>query len=181
MSGARKKVIVRLTTPGVLRGYLAPTGFVRQEADGPFLDLLDLAGRVQVVALEQVRAISFVREFNVNDEANPERLPRKTFLARPRSEGLWIRLTLRNQDQIEGLAPLDLSLTDGIAEDLGVQFTPPDVRGNTQRMYVPRSALAALQIVAVVTTPTRRKLLEKLIAVEEAQLALALPHLPSPQ
>ncbi len=176
MTGSRKKVIVRRFTPGLLRGYLPAASFVEQHNDSCSLQLLDLAGRVQSVALGDVKYVSFVREFNLNDEANPERLPRRSFLARPRTEGLWIRLVLRDDEQIEGLAPLDLTLADGLADDRGIQFTPPDVRGNTLRVYVPRSAMQSLQVVAVVTTPTRRKILEALSqpAAEDAQFLLGL-------
>ena len=134
----------------------------------PALEVLDLAGRVQAVPLHDVKIVHFVREFNLNDEANPERLPRKQFLARPRTEGLWVRLSFRDGDEMEGLAALDLSLASGLAEDLGLQLVPPDVRGNSQRVFVPRSALSALQVVAVVTTPTRRKQLERLAGQAEA-------------
>ena len=176
MTGSRKKVIVRRFSPGLLRGYLPASGFVEQHDNSYLLELLDLAGRVQSVPLDDVKTVSFVREFNLNDESNPERLPRRSFLARPRTEGLWIRLVLRDDDQIEGLAPLDLTLVDGLAGDQGIQFTPPDVRGNTLRMYVPRRAMTSLQVVAVVTTPTRRKMLEALTqpAVDDAQFSLGL-------
>lgn len=157
VTAGRKKVIVRRFSPGLLRGYLPSSGFVRKDGEGSLLSVLDLAGRVQEIALADVKTISFVREFHLNDNANPERLPRKTFLARPRTEGLWIRMILRDEETMEGLAPLDLSLADGLTDDLGIQFTPPDVRGNAQRLYVPRSAIMSLQIVAVVTTPSRRK------------------------
>ncbi len=181
VSGARKKVIVRRFVPGLLRGYMAPSGFVEGQGDAAALELLDLAGRVQLVPLQEVKTVSFVREFNLNDEGNPERLPRKTFVARPRTEGLWVRMTLRDDEQMEGLAPLDLALADGLVSDLGIHVTPPDVRGNTQRVYVPRSAMTALQVVAVVTTPSRRRALEQIeaVTVEDAQFSLALPQEPA--
>lgn len=160
MASGQKKVIVRRFSPGLLRGYVHPTGFVTRDAGAPLLELLDLAGRVQAVPLSDVKLMHFVREFNLNDEANPERLPRKQFLARPRTEGLWLRLTFRDGDELEGLAPLDLSLADGLVDDMGFQLVPPDVRGNSLRIFVPRGALRALQVVAVVTTPTRRKQIE---------------------
>lgn len=176
MVNARKKVIVRRLDSGLLRGYLPPTEFVRRNGNQSCLELLDLAGRVQAVPLEDVKLVSFVREFHPADEANPERLPRRTFVARPRSEGLWVRLTLRDEDVLEGLAPLDLTLVDHLAQDLGLYLTPPDVRGNTQRLYVPRSAMIALQIVAVVTTPTKRRVSEVVAQSREpdAQLPLDL-------
>ena len=153
MASSRKKVVVRRFSPGLLWGYLPASGFVQ---DGQ-LHLLDLGGRVQPLPLPDVKYVSYVRDFNTADTANPERLLRKTFLARPRTEGLWLRLTLRDGDRREGLSPLDLSLPDGWAEDLGVQLVPPDIRGNTQRLYIPRAAIEVMETVAVVTTPTRKK------------------------
>lgn len=173
MGSGQKKVIVRRFSPGLLRGYLPSTGFVEGVPQGAMLNLLDLAGRVQAVPLSDVKIVHFVREFNLSDEANPERLPRKQFLARPRTEGLWVRLTFRDGDDLEGLAALDLSLAAGLCEDFGMQLVPPDIRGNSQRVYVPRSALTGLQIVAVVTTPTRRKQLEQVTGKAEAELPQA--------
>ena len=181
MSGARKKVIVRRFSPGLLRGYLPSSDFVARDKVSVTLEILDLAGRVQVVPLHEVKVVSFVREFNVNDETNPERMPRRAFLARPRTEGLWVRVTLRDEEQMEGLAPLDLSLASGLVDDMGLQLTPPDVRGNTQRLYVPRSAMTALQVIAVVTTPSRRKALVQGAAEAEEQLAFDLPDAGAPQ
>ena len=173
MGSGQKKVIVRRFSPGILRGYVPTAGFVARESSGPVLELLDLAGRVQTVPLPDVKIVHFVREFHLNDKASPERLPRKQFLARPRTEGLWIRLTFRDGDDLEGLAALDLSLAAGLADDLGLQLIPPDIRGNSQRVYVPRSALTALQVVAVITTPTRRKQLEQLTGKVETGLPQA--------
>ncbi len=173
MASSRKKVVVRRFSPGPLWGYLTTAGFVQ---DGS-LHLLDLGGRVQPLPLADVKYVSYVRDFNTADNVNPERLLRKTFLGRPRTEGLWLRLTLRDGDRLEGLAPLDLSLADGWAEDLGVQLVPPDIRGNTQRLYVPRSAIETMETVAVVTTPTRKKA-EALAAAAEQQpdlFSLPLP------
>ena len=177
LAGTQKKVIVRRFSPGLLRGYLPQSGFVSRTAEGATLDLLDLSGRVQTIPLEDVKIVHFVREFNLNDEANPERLPRRQFLARPRTEGLWVRLTFRDEDELEGLAPLDLSLADGLADDAGLQLVPPDIRGNSQRIYVPRAALSGMQVVAVVTTPTRRRALEALPPQPDRVRALDQPEL----
>ena len=58
---------------------------------------------------------------------------------------------------LEGLAPTDRSLLDSLAEDDGLFLTPPDTRSNTQRLYIPRSAIAEFQLLAVITTPSRRQ------------------------
>jgi len=39
--------------------------------------------------------------------------------------------------------------------DAGVQITPPDLHGNTLRMFVPRSALAEMKVLGVVGVARR--------------------------
>jgi hypothetical protein len=153
MSNSPKKALVRRFTGDTLTGYLPQSGFVRQNS----LDLLDLSGRLMSLSLNDIKMVSYVRDFNLNDPVNPERLARRTFLARPRSEGLWLRLTFRSGDILEGLAPTDRTLLDALADDDGLFLTPPDTRSNTQRLYVPRAALTEVQLLAVITTPSRRQ------------------------
>jgi hypothetical protein len=153
MSSAHKKVIVRRFTGETLPGYLPLAAFVRNRG----IDLLDLSGRVIPLVLNEIKHICYVRDFNLNDTMNPERLTRRNFLARPRTEGLWLRMTFRGGDVLEGLAPTDASLLDDVINDAGLHVTPPDTRSNTQRVYVPRSSLTELQLLAVITTPSRRK------------------------
>ena len=165
MSSSHKKVIVRRLTGDVLPGYLAASGFLERKpasrtVDEPakaVLSLLDLGGRVIPVPLDEVKMVSYVRDFNLSDPGNPERLTRRAFLARPRAEGLWVRLTFRTGDLLEGLAPVDLALVDDLLDDGGLFLLPPDTRSNTQRIYVPRAALATLQVLAVVTSPSKRR------------------------
>jgi hypothetical protein len=130
---------------------------VRDRAPRHALDLLDLSGRVIPLFLNDIKHISYVRDFNLTDTVNPERLTRRTFLARPRTEVLWLRMTFRSGDLLEGLAPTDIGLLDDILNDSGLHLTPPDTRSNTQRLYVPRTSLTELQLIAVITTPSRRK------------------------
>ncbi len=174
MSSAHKKVIVRRFLGDTVPGYLPLSKFVRnratRSADDRTVDLLDLSGRVLTLPLADIKYICYVRDFNLNDPANPERLTRRTFLARPRTEGLWLRLTFRavassptstastsEGDTFEGLAPLDLNLADDILDDAGLFLIPPDVRSNTQRIYIPRAAITDLQLLAVITSPSKRK------------------------
>ena len=105
MSSAHKKVIVRRLTGETLPGYLPLSGFLRNRG----IDLLDLSGRVIPLLLNDIKHICYVRDFNLNDTMNPERLTRRNFLARPRTEGLWLRMTFRGADILEGLAPTDLA------------------------------------------------------------------------
>jgi hypothetical protein len=157
MSSAHKKVIVRRFTGDTLPGYLPLASFVRNRPPQSAIDLLDLEGRVISLLINDIKHISYVRDFNLTDTSNPERLTRRTFLARPRSEGLWLRMTFRSGDQLEGLAPTDIGLLDDLINDAGLQITPPDTRSNTQRIYIPRTALTCLQLIAVITSPSKRK------------------------
>jgi hypothetical protein len=152
MSNTRKKVIVRRFSGDTLPGYLPHANFVH----GSAIDLLDLSGRILTLPLSDIKTISYVRDFNLADTANPERLTRRAFLARPRSEGLWLRLTFRSSDQLEGLAPTDRTLLDALVDDAGLFLTPPDTRSNTQRIYIPRAAITDLVLLAVITTPSRK-------------------------
>ena len=153
MSSSQKKVILRQFAGGVVHGYLPASGFVqRNEAN-----YLNLEGRVSSVPLQAIKTICYVRDFNLSDAVDPERLLRRTFVARPRGEGLWIRITFREDgDVIEGLATADDALLDALMYDVGLYFFPPDTRSNTQRIYVPRAAIASLQILSVIRSPSRR-------------------------
>jgi hypothetical protein len=170
MSSSRKKVLVRRFSGDALPGYLPSAGFLHAGA----VELLDLGGRILPLALKDIKHIAFVRDFNLTDALNPERLSRRTFLARPRGEGLWVRLTFRTSDMLEGLAPTDLSLLDGAIEDAGLFVTPPDTRSNTQRLFIPRAAISELQLLAVITSPSRRHT----VAPASESLQDELFHLP---
>ncbi|MHB1023276.1 MAG: DUF6982 domain-containing protein [Acidobacteriaceae bacterium] len=152
MSASHKKVIVRRFNLDWVPGYLQPLEFVSGSGAAARLDLLDLSGRILQLPLPEIKMVSFVRDFNPNDQ-HPERLLRKNFVARPRSEGLWLRLSFRDNDQMEGLAANDLSLF----EPEGLLLAPPDSRSNTQRIYVPRTAISSLQVIAVIGGGGRRK------------------------
>jgi hypothetical protein len=153
MASSSKKVILRTLENALHFGYLPVSGLV---VDGA-VPLLGLDARILSIALETVRSIAYVRDFNLNDKDDPERLVRRTFMARPRAEGLWLRLTLTGGDIFEGLAPLDLALADGLLEDRGLFLLPPDMRSNTQRLYIPRAVITNLQLLAVITTPSKSK------------------------
>jgi hypothetical protein len=149
MPVSRKKVIVRKLSRDWLSGYLPPSAFVVKEQ----AEVLDLSGKLISVHMGDVKWICFVRDFQSGDVNQPERLLRKTFVSRPRSEGLWIRLRLKDNDSIEGLAQNDLSLL----ESEGLFLIPPDTRSNTQRVFVPRQAVTELDILAVIRTGTKQR------------------------
>ena len=142
MSSSRKKAIFRKYSRDWLAGYLPAGGFVREGR----VEMLDLEGKVVDLAADELKWICYVREFNSGELNNPERLLRKTFAGRPRGEGLFVRARLKDGELIEGLAANDATL---VTSD-GLFLTPPDLRSNTQRIWVPRSSLESLEIVAVI-------------------------------
>jgi hypothetical protein len=144
MSSTHKKVVVRKMDRDSINGYVAPANFVH---DGK-LELLNTSGNVVAIDLRDIKGVYFVREFGDSDA-----LSRKTFTSRPRTEGLWVRLKFKDNEVLEGMMPNDLSLTT--AE--GFLINPPDLRSNTQRIFVPRSALASLTVLAVIGATRRRR------------------------
>ncbi len=172
MGIGRKKVIVRTIEAAALAGYLPASGMVRAGV----LELLDPAGRTVSVPLENIRYVAYVRDFNLGDHENPERLSRRSFLARPRTEGLWVRAVFHDGEALEGLAALDLALLEDAFTDEGVFLIPPDVRSNTQRVYIPRISLAALQVLGVITTPSKTAAALGKPAKHEAELDLPFPE-----
>jgi hypothetical protein len=149
---SRKKVIVRKFGREWLAGYLPAADF----ACNGEIEFLDLAGKVATLPLLEVKWLCYVRDFNSGEVDNPERLLRKSFAARPRGEGLWLRLRLTDGDAIEGLAGNDLSLLDSA----GIAMIPPDIRSNTQRIFIPRSSIAEFAVVAAIASPARRRVEE---------------------
>jgi len=144
MPSTHKKVIVRKLDRDSINGYVAPANFVHEGK----LELLNTAGNVVAIDLREIKGVYFVREFG-----ETESLPRKTFTTRPRTEGLWVRLKFKDNELLEGMMPNDLSLTT--AE--GFLVNPPDLRSNTQRIFVPRTALESLTVVAVIGATHRRR------------------------
>ena len=127
-----------------INGYVAPANFVHEGK----LELLNTAGNVVAIELREIKGVYFVREFGDSDS-----LSRKTFTSRPRTEGLWVRLKFKDNEVLEGMMPNDLTqaTTDGFL------INPPDLRSNTQRIFVPRTALDSLTVLAVIGAARRRR------------------------
>ncbi len=126
-----------------MRGYLNP---VRLGQSDP-IDLLTPDGEHEQLPVAKIRSIYFVREFS--DDFEPER---KAFLSRPKLDGLWVRLRYNDNQTLEGVVPNDLlSLLDN-----GLQITPPDLNSTTDRIFIPRSALAEVTVLGVVGVARRK-------------------------
>ena len=143
MSSTHKKVIVRKLNRDSLAGYVSGANFIADDK----LELLNTSGNVVLMDLADVKGVYFVREFS-----DSEGLVRNTFTTRPRSEGLWVRLRFRDNEVVEGLMPNDLTQLS----PAGFLINPPDARSNTQRIFVPRTALAELKVLAVIGAQQRK-------------------------
>ena len=140
-----KKVIVELLDKTLVREYLNPAKLTAQAQ--PEIDLLTQHGSHENVPLGKVRAVYFVR--NLADDID---LERRSFLSRPKLDGLWVKLRFQDGDSLEGVIPNDLlSFLDH-----GIQITPPDFNSNTDRVYVPRGALTELTVLGVVGIARRK-------------------------
>lgn len=137
MPSTHKKVIIRKMSRDTVSGYVTPANFI---ADGK-VEVLNQSGNLVRIELGEVKCVYFVRDFNDLDSFS-----RKTFTTRPRTEGLWVRLTFKDNDITEGLMTNDLTQL----HPEGFLLNPPDTRANTQRMFVPRSALSSLMVLSVI-------------------------------
>jgi hypothetical protein len=153
MASVRKPVIVRKFSRDWCAGYAA-TSFGQDAAE---LEILDLTGKVLRINWDQVKWVCYVRDLPAPSQipatANPERLLHKRFAIRPRTAGLWLRMTLADGEELEGLAANDRSLVEGA----GLLLTPPDTRSNTQRIYVPRQAIQTLEVVSLIGAASRKR------------------------
>lgn len=141
-ASTHKRVIAVLLKGAAIRGYLDAGLLGRTEA----IELLTPEGEHRSISTEDVKCVYFVREFSGESD-----LERKTFLSRPKLDGLWVRLRFRDEDVLEGIVANDLL---GLLNS-GVQLTPPDLHGNTLRVFVPRSALVEMKVLGVVGAARR--------------------------
>ncbi|MGA7158277.1 MAG: hypothetical protein WBY53_15620 [Acidobacteriaceae bacterium] len=152
MAPAQKKVVLRSFSNELAWGYLTPCGFLRDNA----VQLMAADGRLTPYPLKNLKRIAYVRDFNLDDKVDPERIGRTSFPARPRGDGIWLKLTFRDDETLEGLTTLDLAFTDSLLDDHGLSLAPPDPRSNTLRVFAPRHALKSIEVLGYVTAPSRR-------------------------
>jgi hypothetical protein len=138
-----KKAIIRRYDREPLSGYLNSISFLQPAG----IELLSAEGNVATVPYGEIKSIAFVRDFD--QTAPPER---QVFQNRPKMEGLWVRLRFRDGDVMEGVLPNNLLLI----EHYGITVVPPDSYSNQQRVFVPRVALEAVEVLGVVGSPLKK-------------------------
>ncbi len=139
-----KKVVVRRFDREPLTGFVSTVTY--QQPSG--IELLKQDGEVASVSYEEIKSVSFVRDF----ESAREPLEARVFQNRPKMEGLWVRLKFRDGELLDGILANNLLLLDR----QGYTITPPEPYSNNQRIFVPREALQSIQVVSVVGSPLRK-------------------------
>jgi hypothetical protein len=149
---AQKKVVIRQFKGGLSWGYLPSSAFVENNQ----VTLMEVDGRAKLIDFRDIKTICFVRDFNLDDPADPERLGRRAFLGRPRGEGLWMRVGFQDGESLEGLSGFNMAFIDSLLDERGFFLTPPDPRTNAPRVFVPRAALSSLEVLGYITSPSKR-------------------------
>lgn len=139
-----KKAIIRRFDREPLSGYVNPASYLQVTG----VELLSERGQVAIVPYDEIKTISFVREFDSGVEAE-----RRVFNTRPKMAGLWMSFQFRDGEILEGVMPNNL-LT---VEPQGFTVIPPDPFSNQQRVFIPRTAVRAAEVLGVVGSPLKRR------------------------
>lgn len=113
------------------------------------LEVLSLEGSVMTLPYSQVKTVCFVKDF----EGTEGTLDRRSFGSRPKTTGLWVRMRFRDGDSLEGVIPNNLLQI----EPQGFMFSPPDLKINPQKVFVPRAALVEIEVLGVIGSSLRPK------------------------
>ena len=141
-----KKVVVRRLDREVIKGFVDTASYLKPNA----IEMLDREGRALTLSLAEIKGVFFVREF----DGNPQRSERKLFQSRPRTAGLWVQMTFKDKEILEGLLPgnlIELSPE-------GFLVTPADLYSNNLKIFVPRSALSDISVLGVIPDERVRQL-----------------------
>jgi hypothetical protein len=144
-----KKVVVRRLDHGVVKGFVDSTSYLGPNG----IEMLDREGRALVIPLNQIKGVFFVKDF----EGNPQRSERKLFQSRPRLAGLWVQMTFKDKEVLEGLLPSNLIEVS----PEGFLVTPADLYSNNLKIFVPRTALTEINVLGVISDGRLRRLAQK--------------------
>jgi hypothetical protein len=168
-SSTRKKVVVRKLDGESVKGYVDSASFRGPEG----AEVLDREGRLVRVPLEAIKGIYFVRDF----EGDADRSERKVFLSRPRLSGIWIRMTFKDNEVMDGIMANNLLESDAA----GFLVTPPDFSSNNIKVFVPRAALGSVEVLGLISNGSARRAMDRTrrrgakAAPEGAQIGLFPP------
>ena len=142
-SSTNKKAVVARFDRDALSGYVNMLSFVGDTG----VEVLQPNGDCLTIPVSQVKIVTFVRDLE-----SPLPPPTRTFLNRPKTEGLWVRLRFRDGDQMEGILPNNLLQI----ESAGFSVIPPGQHGHSQHVFVPRTALESVEVLGVIGSPLKK-------------------------
>jgi len=162
-ASTNKKVLVARFERETLAGFVQSVG----DSEAGSLELLTQEGSLVQVPYQEVKAVCFVRDFDGGETWREHR----SYLTRPKSAGLWLRLRFRDGDSIEGMVSNNLMQV----ESTGFSIVPPDPTFQNQKIFVPRAALSDVQVLGVIGSPLRRRA-AKAAEKDEGQLEMFDPN-----
>ena len=146
MSGSTsKKVVIYRFDREPMQGFVKTDTWLAEMG----IEVLSPTGAIATVPYEDIKVVCFVKDFR----GEGWRQERRIFASRPKTEGLWVRAILRDDDFVEGVLPNDLVQLD----PRGYLIAPPDANSNNQRLFLPKTALKELKVMGVVGSPARTK------------------------
>ena len=144
MASTHKKALITRFDRESLEGFVQAPVML---AEGAF-EVLSPDGSVLALPAEEVKAICFVRDFGQSETWRETR----SFAARPKAAGLWVRVTFRDRESVEGIHPNNLLQV----EEAGISIVPPDPSNQGQKLFIPRAAVAAVEVLGVIGSSARR-------------------------
>jgi hypothetical protein len=142
-ASTNKKVVIRRFDREPVAGFVNPQTYLQPGG----VEVLSLSGSLTAIPYDEAKAVCFVRDFDVATPP-PER---RVFNTRPRLNGIWVRMRFRDGELMDGLLANNLLQL----EPYGFTVVPPNPSSNNQKIFVPRAALADLQVLGVVGSPLR--------------------------
>jgi hypothetical protein len=158
-ASSNKKVLVSRFDRETLAGFVQTPGGFGTDA----VELLTPEGSLLRIPYSETKLVCFVKDFETGDTLREHR----AFLTRPKSAGLWVRVQFRDNDSIEGMLANNLALI----ESNGFSLVPPDPTFQNQRIFVPKAAVSEINVLGVIGSPLRRRLLKR-VEKEPGQLDL---------
>ena len=155
-SSTTKKTVIRRFQQESLAGYVNPASYLQPAG----VELLSALGNLSTVPYEEIKTISFVRDFEGAGQTG-----RQVFNTRPKMEGLWVSLQFRDGELMEGIMRNNLLQL----EPYGFTVIPPDPYSNQQRVFIPRAAVESVEVLGVVGSPLKKR---KAKAVPKEQIGL---------
>jgi hypothetical protein len=142
---SNKKVLVARFDRESIQGFVqTPAGL-----EGDALELLRPEGSLVRVPFAETKLVCFVRDFEVGETWQDHR----AFATRPKTPGLWVRFRFRDGDWLEGILPNNLLQV----EAAGFSAVPADPSYQNQRIFVPRLALASVEVLGVIGSSLRSR------------------------